>query len=195
MWCPTNSNGRRAQQCPRSRGDASSSSTSHPGGPGDPQSSRALLRMWPETPRRSASAGGGRRSQCACCLRGHRHASGRTGTRAWRAAEHSARRGPRSTQLVAARACGDSPAGGRLPQAGSGGFCAAHRRNTRGPGRPQGLHPCCGQAGSRRADRPDRQCPFLQVPLEHFSHHGREADVQAAIAERSGPGSGLEVSP
>ena len=27
---------------------------------------------------------------------------------------------------------------------------------------------------------------FLQVPLEHFSHHGREADVQAAIAERSG---------
>ncbi|HRV67150.1 MAG: PaaI family thioesterase [Candidatus Nanopelagicales bacterium] len=36
---------------------------------------------------------------------------------------------------------------------------------------------------------------FLQVPLEHFSHHGREADVQAAIAERSGPGSGLEVSP
>lgn len=36
---------------------------------------------------------------------------------------------------------------------------------------------------------------FLQVPLEHFSHHGRETDVLAAAAERSSPGNGLEVNP
>jgi acyl-coenzyme A thioesterase PaaI-like protein len=36
---------------------------------------------------------------------------------------------------------------------------------------------------------------FLQVPLEHFSAHGRSADVAAAAAERTVPGNGLEVNP
>ena len=36
---------------------------------------------------------------------------------------------------------------------------------------------------------------FLQVPLEHFVEHGRPEDVQAAAAERTAPGNGLEVNP
>lgn len=36
---------------------------------------------------------------------------------------------------------------------------------------------------------------FLQVPLEHFLDNGRPEDVQAAAAERTAPGNGLEVNP
>lgn len=36
---------------------------------------------------------------------------------------------------------------------------------------------------------------FLQVPLEHFSTHGRATEVRQAASERTGPGNGLEVNP
>lgn len=36
---------------------------------------------------------------------------------------------------------------------------------------------------------------FLQVPLQHFVDNGRASEVQAAAAERTAQGSGLEMNP